>query len=59
MNYLIPVTENEQEVFDITNRYLSKEGYRTYSIKGFKALGPQDSLARLPFLKRTIKFSRP
>jgi hypothetical protein len=57
-NYSVPVTENEQEVFDVTNKYLSKEGYPTYTIKGFRALSQQDSLARIPFLKTTIKCCR-
>jgi hypothetical protein len=59
MNYSVPITENERDVFEITNKYFSKEGYPTYEIKGFTSLGPQDSLARLPFLETTTKFSRP
>ena len=55
-NYLIPITENERQVFDVTNKYISKEGYPTYVIKGFKSLSRQDSLARTPFLKTTIKY---
>lgn len=57
-NYLFPVNENEQEVFANTNKYLSKEGYPTYAIKGFKYLSRQDSLASMPFLKTTIKYYR-
>ena len=57
-NYLVPINENEREVFAITNKYFSKIGYPTNAIKGFKYLSRQDSLARLPFLKSTIKYYR-
>lgn len=55
-NYLIPINENEREVFDITNQYFAKTGYPTYAIRGFKFLSRKDSLARMPFLKTTIKY---
>jgi hypothetical protein len=57
-NYLVPINENEREVFAITNKYFSKEGYPTYAIKGFKYLSREDSLTRMPFLKTTIKYYR-
>ena len=57
-NYLIPITDSERQVFDITNKYLLKQGYLTYEIKGFKTLSSQDTLglARKPLLKTTIKY---
>jgi hypothetical protein len=57
-NYLISITEDERQVFDVTNKYLSGEGHPTYLIKGFRPLSQQDSLVKAPFLKTTIKYYR-
>jgi len=57
-NFLIPINQNEKQVFLITNKYLSSLGYPTYDIKGFKFLSTEVTSTGLPFLTSTLKFYR-
>jgi hypothetical protein len=57
-NFLIPITQNEKEVFLITNKYLAGLGYPNYDIKGFKFLSTEVTKTGLPLLSSTLKYYR-
>jgi hypothetical protein len=55
-NFLTVINEDEKAVFLRTNKYLSKLGYSTYDIRGFKFLTTEVTMTGFPFLATTIKY---